>query len=514
MKTLPAAIASLLLLTASLRAHIGSPNVFFEGAAGPHTVRVVIRPPATLPGVAQVDVRVAGESATGVSVQAAPWDAGDAAAGVPVMATPVAGAAGLFNASLWLLAKGSYRVSIRIESQRGNGAVMVPLNSAATQRPAMPPALGTLLAALGAALLLGVVGIASAAARESTLAPELFPSPADHARGRRGAITAALALIAALTAGTLRWRTMDREFRNNALARPLPVEASIRSAGTLRLLHLTPGDDAAPDTGWETLAADHGKLMHLFLVREPDLAAFAHLHPVRRDGRTFENVLPPLPAGDYQLYAEVTQENGLSQTLTARIALPAPAGPALPPMADWKMVNEVWCKSPSVPLTNGSQPFALDADDSWHLGPPPAPAGTAALVSPLMGGGRMVFHNAGGLAADRETALRFTVFDAEGRRVPLQPYMGMLGHAVVRRADGSVFTHLHPAGTVSMAAQEMLANRDRPPGARVAMPIATGEEVTFPYAFPRPGDYRLWVQVRIAGRVLTGVFAIKVRPAS
>jgi hypothetical protein len=103
--------------------------------------------------------------------------------------------------------------------------------------------------------------------------------------------------------------------------------------------------------------------MHLFLVREPDCAAFAHLHPVRRDSRTFENVLPPLPAGTYQLYAEITYENGLSETLIAPLDVPAPSGPELPPMADWKMVNEVWCRSPGARGKPGTK-LPRHADDS------------------------------------------------------------------------------------------------------------------------------------------------------
>jgi hypothetical protein len=224
-------------------------------------------------------------------------------------------------------------------------------------------------------------------------------------------------------------------------------------------------------------------------------------------------VLPPLPAGTYQLYAEVTSETGLSETLTARVALPAPSGPALPPMADWKMVNEVWCQSPTVPVENAAQPFALDADDAWHFGPEPAFAETRTQVSSLMDGSKMVFENAGDLVENRETALRFTVFTADGRKAALQPYMGMLGHAVVRRSDGAVFAHLHPAGTISMAAQELLTPRDRAQARTLATPVVAGEEVAFPYAFPRAGEYRVWTQVRIGGRVLTGDFSVRVKAA-
>ena len=39
------------LLPALAGAHIGSPNVFFDGMAGPYSVRVILRPPAVLPGL-------------------------------------------------------------------------------------------------------------------------------------------------------------------------------------------------------------------------------------------------------------------------------------------------------------------------------------------------------------------------------------------------------------------------------------------------------------------------------
>jgi len=90
----------------------------------------------------------------------------------------------------------------------------------------------------------------------------------------------------------------------------------------------------------------------------------------------------------------------------------------------------------------------------------------------------------------------------------LQPYMAMAGHAAVLRADLSVFAHLHPSGSAAMASL-MLA---RSPHAMLADGQALPPEVSFPYGFPQPGRYRIFVQVKRAGRVETGAFDVDVAP--
>ena len=128
-----------LLLPLGALGHVGSPNVFFTGQAGPHPIRVVIRPPAVLPGVAQVDVRVATDGVTNVSLRAALWEAGLDAAPAAEPASAVAGETNFFSGALWLSRDGSYSVHVTVAGGGGSGTAVIPLNSAATKPPAMSP---------------------------------------------------------------------------------------------------------------------------------------------------------------------------------------------------------------------------------------------------------------------------------------------------------------------------------------------------------------------------------------
>ncbi len=134
-------------------------------------------------------------------------------------------------------------------------------------------------------------------------------------------------------------------------------------------------------------------------------------------------------------------------------------------------------------------------------------------------------RGAGPIVADRDASLRFEIRTPGGAPAALEPYMGMPGHLMLTRFDGAVFVHLHPAGTISLASQEAFLLRQpgdtlrgslgrRLTAAERPMRGPTPDVVSFPYAFPQPGPYRLWVQVKRNGRILTGVFDVDVRPIS
>ena len=492
-----AALAPIALVAA---AHVGSPDTFFEGPAGPYSVRVIVRSPGVVPGLAQISVRVLAAPRTVRRVLVLPvyWDPRTAAPPPPDVAARVPGDSTLYGAALWLMTGGSYSVQVTVEGDAGVGTAQVPVMAVATRRLALQWSLGAGLLAFGVFLGVGAVTLIGAAVRESGLEPGETPDARRTRRARVAMGVSIAALAGGLLGGRAWWNAVDAQYRAG-LYQALHATATVRGAGGGHALRLAIDDTSWTNARrqWTPLVPDHGHLMHLFLVRDSTLSVFAHLHPLPVDSTSFEAALPPLASGRYRVYADIVHESGFAETLVATVDLPAPAG-------SWR---------PS------------DADDAWTAGNGTRETGN---VVRLEDGSTMTWdRSAAPIVADQDAPLRFVVTDPGGRPATLEPYMGMAGHAMLTRADGAVFVHLHPAGSVSLAALETFQQRQ--PGDTIRGALAqrlttmqmTGAqaravpsgEVAFPYAFPRPGLYRIWVQVKRDGRILTGVFDADVRPS-
>ena len=518
-------------------AHVGTSNAYFEGAAGPYRVRVIVRTPGVIPGLAQASVRVlAGEGVERVTVRPLRSDVGLRGAPPPDIARPVPDEAGLYSGELWLMTAGSYSVEVGVAAAAGEGTVFVPVLALAERRLAMNPAFGAGLVAAALFLFAGAITIVGAAVRESVLEPGREPDARSRWKGRFAMAGFTVLLGAFMGGGWIWWDAVDAAYRSR-MYQPWNTAAAVTEAGGARILTLAIDDpdwraiEGLPDAG---LLPDHGKLMHMFLVRTPDLAAFAHVHPVRDGYDSFSVPLPPLPAGDYRIYADIVLENGFAPTLmdTVKVGLPASA-------AFGASLAAGGSTEPDGDPPSADPPSADPGpDDSWAMLRPHDESRAESYALPS---GRTIrWEQDGRIGADEETTLRFSVTEPGGSPSALVPYMGMLSHAAVFRDDGSVFVHLHPAGSINLTAQMRFAetedagagpepdggnDRAVPGGGHAARGADAGHEgqvhaasrpsntVTFPFVFPEPGAYRIFVQVKIGADVETAAFDAEVGEA-
>ena len=67
---------------------------------------------------------------------------------------------------------------------------------------------------------------------------------------------------------------------------------------------------------------DHNHLMHLFLISTPGMERMWHLHPERAEGGAFADDLPAMPAGNYEVFADIVDKDGFPWTLVGQVDLP------------------------------------------------------------------------------------------------------------------------------------------------------------------------------------------------
>ncbi len=476
-----------LALAAPALAHVGSPDVFFEGNAGPYRLFVTVRVPPVIPGVAEIRIRSQSKDVREIRIVPLRLTGpGSNLAPAPDLAARSKDDPEFFSGSLWLMEFGALQVRIQVDGVQGKAELAMPVPAFAQRTLAMQKPLGAMLFGLMLVLVGGMVGIIGAAAREASLEPGARPTPAHLRRGRIAMGIAVGVVVGLLYIGNAWWDSEARGYAARVESfKPPRISASFEANGRLVL--------RPEDLEWlkrikvEELIPDHEHLMHLFLIRVPSMDRLLHLHPERTETGKFVQELPTLSGGRYKIFADVVDKRGFP----------------------WTLVGEV-----DLPEVRGHPPTG---DDSEVSAPPISQAMRAHTVCEFPEGGRMVWkRDASRLEANVPQTFHFQVEDKDGKPArDLEPYMGMAAHAEIARSDFTVFAHVHPAGSVSMAALQLaaaslLANPSQShagPQAGMAMPPEPlPPEVSFPYGFPRPGDYRIFVQVKRASRVETGVF--------
>lgn len=492
-RRIPVFVGLVFLTALTVSAHVGSPDVYFEGDAGPYRLYVTVKVPQVIPGVAEIQIRSAANDVDKIEI--VPMRLSGAGSNLPP--TPDVAERSkqdpqFFAGRLWLMEFGALKVRVTADGSKGKGELALPVPAFAQRNLPMQKPLGSLLVALMVFLAVGLVFIAGAASREGNLEAGELASPKRNRRAKIVMAATAVVVFGILFLGNAWWGAEARNYSREINYFKPPIALARLEDGN-RLVLRAEGQEPAWSrrVKMNEVIPDHNHLMHLFLVSTPGMDRLWHLHPERADDEFYDK-LPSMPAGNYRVFADIVDKNGFPWTLVGQVDLPE--------------INGV----------------ALLGDDSSWMGSPLDSHAIDSVVARLPDGGGLIWEKpATPILANTALDLKFRIMDKDGKpATDVEPYMGMAGHAEIVGADFSVFAHIHPSGSVSMAALE-LANPgepmegmtgDMPNGTAMPMSSAPLEpQVSFPYGFPKAGMYRVFVQIKRSGNIETGAFDIRVQ---
>jgi len=220
--------------------------------------------------------------------------------------------------------------------------------------------------------------------------------------------------------------------------------------------------DGTPLTQYKRGPGPHTGI-HLIIVRS-DLSTIIHRHPpVQASGRTSQRVVFPAP-GRYRVVVDAYPAHG-------------PAGLRNFQLVDWIRVAG---KARSQPLP----PYQPDV---------------------IVDGYRFTMHPHPALHAIDPAFLTVTVRDPSGRPATFSPWYGALAHAIFFRARSLDYFHTHVCGAAapncaSLAGQPRITGHSTTPG-----------KLTVGVLLPTSGTWRLFLQTKVNGHVLTAPFTLRVK---
>jgi hypothetical protein len=232
--------------------------------------------------------------------------------------------------------------------------------------------------------------------------------------------------------------------------KPTRVSFLIRQPNGQPLLRFRRG--AGPHTG-----------VHLIIVRR-DLATIIHRHPpIAADGTISDTITFTKP-GPYKVVVD---------------AYPAVSGP----QRNFQLFD-------SLRVAGKYRPAKLPPFSSTQT----------------VGGYRFTLHGRPNLHAIQAAFLKFTVLDPDGRPARFTPWYGALAHAIFFRQGSLDYFHTHVCAPGASGCTSVLG------GTTVTGSSSTPGKLNVGVLVPAPGTWRLFIQSRVNGHVLTAPFTLSVKP--
>ncbi|HZP72846.1 MAG TPA: hypothetical protein VFA97_05640 [Gaiellaceae bacterium] len=253
---------------------------------------------------------------------------------------------------------------------------------------------------------------------------------------------------------------------------------TIQAAKQYTLVHFAP---TAPATAGKPVRVS-------FVVQQPDGTPLTkykhgpgphtgvHLIIVRRDLATIVHVHPPVAP------------NGTVAT-TVTLSKPGP----------YRVVVDVY------PQTSGPQSnFQLFT--TLHVAgkyvPQPLPPFSPTDV---VDGYRVTMHGKPNLHAVSDDYLHLTVTAPDGKPAPFTPWFGAMAHAIFFERGTLVYFHTHVCAPGQSACSAAV-------GARISGTSTAPGQIKVGVLVPVPGTWRLFLQFKVDGHVLTAPFTLDVKP--